>query len=68
MSNFIPQNFNDLLALVVVILVFAFVLTGSMMIWDNKVADLATGVFLAKFSDVAQYYFRKAKDEKPEGK
>ncbi len=63
--KWIPQSFNDLLAIVVVVIVVAYVLIATALNWDNKVIDLAMGVFLAKFSDVVQFYFRKAKDDLP---
>jgi hypothetical protein len=62
-KKLVPQNFNDLLALFVVMLIVAYVIITSVFNFDNKVVDLAVGVFLAKFSDIIQYYFRKSKTE-----
>jgi hypothetical protein len=62
-ARFVPQNFNDFLAIIVVIVVVAYVVLATAMNWDNKIIDLAMGVFLAKFSDIVQFYFRKSKTE-----
>lgn len=64
MPKFIPQNFNDLLALVVVVLVISYIVLTSIYSFNNKVVDLAVGILLAKFSDIIQFYFRRAKEEK----
>lgn len=55
----LPASFNDFLAIVVVFLVVLYVVLATACSWDNKIIDLAMGVFLAKFSDIVQYYFRK---------
>jgi hypothetical protein len=64
MSKFIPQTFNDFLAIILVVLFIAYIAVTSAFNWDNKVVDLAAGVFLAKLSDVVQFYYRKSKEEK----
>ncbi len=69
MNKFIPQNFNDLLAL----LYFPFILIWIVLIAViykyvdvNMIESLglgtATGLILAKFNDIYQFYFRKSKD------
>lgn len=63
MHKFIPQNFNDFLALIVIIILIGYIFLTSWLGWDNKIVDLAAGIFLAKFSDIIQYYFRKSKTE-----
>jgi hypothetical protein len=65
-----PKNFNDLIAF----LYFPFVIIWVIMLAIiyqyfsiNIISALglgtATGVILSKFSDIYQFYFRKAKDE-----
>ena len=65
--KWLPQSFNDLLAF----MYFPFVLVWVLMLAllykyiDNSVIALlglgtATGVILSKFSDIYQFYFRKA--------
>lgn len=54
------MRFNNRLAILVVALIFLFVALAAFIGMDNKVVDLATGVFLAKFSDIIQFYFRRA--------
>jgi len=67
--KWMPANFNDLLAL----LYFPFVLVWVIMlaliykyfsvsIIESLGLGTATGVILSKFSDIYQFYFRRAPD------
>jgi hypothetical protein len=61
MNKFIPQNFNDLLALVVVI--------GTILVWicagtgAITLPDIVNGGLIATLTLIVQFYFRKAKGE-----
>jgi len=58
MSKFIPQNYNDFLALILVILIVAlWLLQGA-----SKVIlrDDVNGALTVIFTLVVQYYFRRA--------
>jgi hypothetical protein len=68
-KRFMPANFNDLLAF----LYFPFVLVWVIMLaliyiyFDVGIIEslglgTATGVILSKFSDIYQFYFRRAPD------
>lgn len=70
MRQFMPQNFNDLLAL----LYFPFVLVWIILLaliytyMDVNIIEslglgTATGVILSKFSDIYQFYFRRRQEE-----
>ena len=69
LKKFVPQTFNDLLAL----LYFPFILIWIVLIAIiYKYVDInmiealglgtATGIILSKFNDIYQFYFRKSKD------
>lgn len=70
LAKFLPANFNDFLALlyfpfiiawiVMLALIYKFVDVG---IIESLGLGTATGVILSKFSDIYQFYFRKAKGE-----
>jgi hypothetical protein len=69
-SRFLPMTFNDLLALMyfpfviiwVIMLAIIFKYIGVTVI-EALGLGTATGVILSKFSDIYQFYFRKAKTE-----
>jgi len=56
-------KFNNVLAVIIVLLVFGYITLGSLLAWENRVTDLAAGVFLAKLGDVVYFYFRKKPTE-----
>ncbi len=57
--------FNNVYAIVLTILIFAYIfLTTFCNIKTDRIADLAIGVLLAKFSDIVQFFFRKAPENK----
>jgi hypothetical protein len=59
--KFIPQNFNDLLALgALFIIPTLWILQGKDII---DVQPEVTGALIVTWSLIFQYYFRKAKDE-----
>lgn len=60
--KFIPQNFNDLLALVLMVLIIPglWVLVGRGII---QVPELITGATIPVWTLIAQFYFRKAQGE-----
>jgi len=58
--NKITLHFNDFLAIIVILVLLGYIYITSWLNWDNKIVDLSVGVFLAKFSDIVQYYFRRA--------
>lgn len=55
------MTFNNVLAVLIVLLVFTFVFIAAWAGWNHELAMIALGVFLAKLSDVVQFYFRKAR-------
>jgi len=58
MSKFIPQNFNDLLALILIFgIVLLWVLLGCSVI---NLPEVVTGALIATWTLVVQYYFRRA--------
>jgi hypothetical protein len=63
MNRFIPQNFNDLLALVLI--------AGIMVIWILTARDIiclpaeVVGALIATWTLIVQYYFRKKPDVEP---
>ncbi len=58
------MKFNNKLAVLVVCLTFAYAVLCSLFQWENQIVMLALGVFLAKFGDTIQFYFRtKPPDE-----
>jgi hypothetical protein len=73
MKKFQPQNFNDLLALVYFPFVILWVVLLALIYHFLDVSIItslglgtATGVILSKFSDIYQFYFRKAPDNPPD--
>lgn len=62
MKNFIPQNFNDFLALLLILgIVAVWVMQGCEKV---KLPAEVIGALIATWTMVVQYYFRKAKEEK----
>lgn len=62
MSRFMPQNFNDLLALLVIFIVIPAIWTldGLNMI---EFSPEVVGATILSWGLITQYYFRKAKTE-----
>ena len=73
-KQFIPQNFNDLLAfmyfpfivvwVIMLAILYKYVAVG---IIESLGLGTATGIILSKFNDIYQFYFRKSKDESAGG-
>jgi hypothetical protein len=60
-ARFIPQNFNDLLALgALIVIPVLWVLQGKCII---TMPSEVTGALIVTWSLIFQFYFRKAKDE-----
>jgi len=58
MSKFIPQNFNDLLALILVFMIAGlWIVQGCTTI---SLRDDVNGALVVLFTLVVQYYFRRA--------
>ena len=61
-ARFLPQNFNDLLALFVIGLITAlWIVQGCSKI---TLRDDVNGALVVLFTLVIQFYFRKSKEEK----
>ena len=61
------MQFNNKLAVLLVVLIFLFLAAGAWFDWDNKVSDIATGALITILTLVAQFYFRRAPAETPTG-
>ncbi len=65
MKKFLPQNFNDFLCLVLILLIVAlWILTGL------KTLELpaeVTGALIVTWTLLVQYYFRKKQSESTKG-
>jgi len=62
MSKFIPQNFNDFLALILVFLIVALWLVQGCT--NINLRDDVNGALVVLFTLVVQYYFRRAPEAK----
>ncbi len=62
-KKFIPQNFNDLMALLVIFLIIPiiWILDGLQIVKFNPEV---IGASILSWGLITQYYFRKAKEEK----
>jgi len=60
--KFIPQTFNDLLALVLMVLVIPGLWIAIGVKW-LEIPDVLTGATIPVWTLIAQYYFRKKKSE-----
>lgn len=60
-AKFVPQNFNDFMAVLLVLLIVAmWIIQGVHLI---TLRDDVNGALTVLFTLVVQFYFRKAKDE-----
>ena len=66
MLRFLPQNFNDFLALLLIFIIPALWVLQSC--GKINLSPEVTGALIATWTLLVQFYFRKARDEKPEGK
>lgn len=41
------MKFAKTFATLILVFTFTFVIAGSVLVWDNKIADLATGAFIS---------------------
>jgi len=66
MSKFIPQQFNDFLAILLGVIVFPaiWILQGTGTI---NIPEVAVGATIPIETLIAQFYFRKAQTETPGG-
>ena len=62
-QRFLPQNFNDFLALALIILVAAMWVVDARSDAMSLPAEVNGGL-LVTWTLIVQYYFRKAKEEK----
>ena len=54
------MKFNNRLAILVIVLTFAYAFASSALGWTNNVVMLALGVFLGQSGQIVTFYYRKA--------